>query len=113
VAELTLHTDGKVIWNTGTQLLLGDPKWVNLFWDAAEQRLGVRAVNATDGLPVSAEPEGSEFMIDSAAVLAEAGISVASNLSAEPVGWYDPDADAPVDPLFGYPYQQIFYITLP
>lgn len=111
--ELSLHVDGKLVWNTGLHILLGGPVWVKLMWDSVDRRLGVRAVSAADGFLVAAKPEKSEFMIDSAGVLSAAGISVARELTVTPGEWTNLDANGLVDPLFGYPYGAIFYLTLP
>ena len=85
--ELILRVDGILEWNTALQRALGDPHWVDLMWDVANQRLGIRNISAATGLPVSAEPQRGEYTIDSAANLTAAGISVAENLAAEPDGY--------------------------
>ena len=111
--RMEVTVDGVVKWNTGMQLLLSDAKWVTVFWDSAERRLGIRAASAITGVPVIAEPESSEWWIDSGDMLDDAGIVVGSSVEAAPTKWYQADATAPVDPLYGYPYQSIFYVVVP
>jgi len=110
---MKVTVDGVVKWNTRMQAILGDARWVTVFWDSSERRLGIRAGSSGTGTPVIAEPEGSEWWIDSADMLDNAGIVVGSSVEAVPTKWYRADASAPVDPLYGYPYQPIFYVVVP
>ncbi len=109
--KLTLHTTGKLTWNTALQLRLGDPKWVDLMWNAETRQLGIRNVRSVTGLPVAAEPEQSDYKIDSSDILTEAGISVEENLVAEPETWQQTNAGTGWDEWFGY--NPIYHITVP
>lgn len=109
--ELAFRANGKIAWNSALQLMMGDPAWVDLMWDAAERTLGIRAVNSPTGFPVSPEPEGSEYMIDSADALDAAGISVDENVSGAPESWQETKAGTGWNEWFGY--NPIHYITIP
>ncbi len=105
--ELTFKDDGAIEWNTSLQLLMGAPTWVELMYNAAQHKLGIRTVNAPSGFPVVAEPEGSQYKIDSAAALDAAGVSVDDTVSAVPESYY---ANT-MNHLTGY--QRTYYLTLP
>jgi len=107
---LTLGSNGQVSWNNALQILLGDPKWVDLMWDNNTSRLGIRQSNVPDGLPVIAEPEGLEWKIASTNALTAAGISVPNNVEATPEQWVQSNAEAGWAEWFGYP--TIYYITI-
>lgn len=105
--ELTLNTNGLLEWNTALQIQLGNPTWVNLMWDPDERRLGLRGVYAQQGLPVYAEPDKSEYKIDSPDLLTAAGITVDQTVSAAPDQYPgDHIEDSAIS-------NTIFYITLP
>jgi len=105
--QLTLTNTGLLEWNTALQIKLGNPAWVNLMWDPVERRLGLRGVYAMDGLPVCAEPDKSEYKIDSSGPLTAAGVSVDQTVSAEPDQY-------PGDHIEDWAISNtIFYITLP
>jgi len=108
-AQLALNNRGQLSWNTTLQVLLGDPKWVDLMWESNTRCLGIRKNNAPGGLLVSAQ--GNEFKINSAAALTAAGISVAETVQATPQEWIQVTANTGWAEWFGYP--PIFYITLP
>ena len=112
-ASLSVDTDGVIQWNSGLQLLMGDPVWVDLMWDAAENRMGVRAVNSPTGIPVVKEPEGSEYKLDSEDLVADAGITVDENVEAEPDTWQQVEAGGGATPATWFGYDTIYYITLP
>ena len=115
-AELTIRDTGVVEWNTSLQIVMGDPKWVQLMWDSARRWLGVRGwVNSPHGFIVNVDEDAGEFKIDSEAVLSGAGITIAETQSGEPETWLDPEPEPGIlaDPQFGYPYQPIYYLTLP
>jgi hypothetical protein len=111
--ELTIKDTGVVEWNTSLQITMGDPKWIQLMWDSSERWLGVRGVNSPHGFIVNVDEEAGEFKIDSADALSGAGISIAQTQSGEPEKWVDLDTGIPTDPLFGYPYQPIYYLSIP
>jgi hypothetical protein len=112
-AELTIKDTGVVEWNTRLQSVMGDPGWIQLMWDSAERWLGVRPLNVPHGFAVNKDEEEGEFKLDTADALAAAGISITSTISGEPTKFYDSEAEVPVDPLFGYPYAPIYYLTVP
>ena len=110
--ELTAKDDGVVEWNSALQLLMGDPNWVDLMYNAADNTLGVRGVNSATGFPVVAEPEGSEYKIDSAAAIDAAGITISETTTAEPEKWHQTQAGGPGE-IGWFGYNPIYYITLP
>ena len=112
--ELTFTDDGVLKWNTALQLLMGDPKWVDImrYLTGTKSQIGIRAVNSPTGLPVIAEPEGSEYKLDSPAILAAAGISVAVTVTGEPDSWQQTTAPGTGSSQW-FGYQPIYYLTLP
>jgi hypothetical protein len=83
VAEMTLRTDGTLEWNSAMQVLLLNPRWVKIVWDSVGRHLGLHFVPHEHGFPVYAEPESSEYRVDSGDALAAVGISVTSNYTQQ------------------------------
>lgn len=108
--ELNIQ-NGVVKWNSALQLMMSDPKWVELMWDAVANTLGIRATYAATGIPVVEEPEGSEYKIDSQAALSAAGITTGS-ASGSPSSWRQETASGSGDPKW-FNYNPIYYLTLP
>ncbi|GAI49227.1 unnamed protein product, partial [marine sediment metagenome] len=107
-AQLTFTNTGLVEWNTALQLKMGAPTWVELMCNVADGTLGIRAVNSPSGFPIVAEPEGSEYKIDSVAALEAAGISVANTITVEPESWYQPTAPG-TGPSVWFGHEPIYY----
>ena len=80
-AELTLHSTGGLTWNTALQLEMNSPRWIDIMWDAATNRLGIRPMTKEVGFPVI-EDEG-EYKALSAGALNLADISVDENVSSQ------------------------------
>ena len=110
--ELGLRADGVIEWNAALQLAMGDPTWVDVMWDATANTLGIRAVNAATGIPIYKEPDKGEYTLFTTAILATAGISVATNYTAEPSTWTETAVPGGQSPTWTG-YQPIYYVTLP
>lgn len=80
-AQITLHKNGKITWNTPLQLALKSPLWVDVMWDDDKQRIGIRAMTKQLGFPVIHEEQDGEYKILSAEALTIAGISTDENVT--------------------------------
>jgi hypothetical protein len=109
--NLEIKADGEIKWNAALQLAMGDPAWVDVMWDASARTLGIRAVNAPLGVPVYKETQTGEYSVNSAAILAAAGVTIGDDLAGEPESWVETNSGGGLAQWFGF--NPIYYLTVP
>lgn len=107
--QLNVRSDGWLEWNAALQILMDDPGWVDVMWDAATRQLGIRESKHTYGIPVVREPEAPEYKANAVEVFDVAGITL-TDVTGIPEIAVEP-ADVGGSGWFGH--GPIYYLILP